>query len=110
MKEGQPARGGGPGHRPGRIGIHKLCRRTVGLGGIDGGVGGGVDHQIGPRRRDRRGAGGRIGQIGTVAPQRVQRQPDQRRVARQLDRDLPGGAEHQRLHAVPSLWPTPSRS
>ena len=104
MHQRHPEIGAGPRHGARGVAVHHQGCGFLGLGAVNGGPGGGVDHRLGPMGADGCGAGGGIGKIGRIAPQinRLGRHP------RQFARDLTGLPENQKPHAVtPSLWPTP---
>jgi hypothetical protein len=79
-----------------------------GLGAVDGGIGGGIDDNIGIGARDDRGASGGIGQIGAVAAKAGDgdiRTGLLRQGARHLT--CPAKDQHPHHALVPSRVPTP---
>ena len=96
LHEGDARLRAGACHRPRRRGVDALCQRLLGLGTVNGGVGGGVDDRAGTGGGNQHGAGGGVGQISLGAASRAHA-----RMPRQRPRQLPGLAkdQHRRAHA-----------
>ena len=103
MQERQPPRRRRPCHRAGRLAIDQIGRRTVGFGLIDGGIGGGVEDEVRIGGGHHGGAGGRVGQVGRIAPDGLNRDA-LGRPAQKLPRELPCRSEDQNSHE-PSFPP-----
>ena len=56
----------GPGHRTGACGVDGLRQRLVLFGFVHGGIGGGVDHDGGPKVRNHGSTGLRVRQVGLI--------------------------------------------
>jgi len=104
MQEGQPARRRRARHGAGCGGVDGGGQRLLRLGPVDGGVGGGIDHHIGTRRPDRRGAGFRVGQIRLRPAERGDREIRPGQPAK-LGRDLAGAAEDEKAERHAPMRP-----
>ena len=109
MEEGQAPCRRGPGHGSRRLGIDGMGEVRLGLGPVDGGMGGGIDDDGRVGRGDGRGTGGGVGQISLCPAKGGDFAAVRRSPARKLARHLPGGPEDEDLHQPFAAF-SPSRS
>jgi len=77
------------------VAVHRERLRLVGLGGVDRGVGGGVDDDVGTGFPDGRRHGGRVGHVELRACQRTHIRAGGREIRHQLPAQHAGRADHQ---------------